>query len=127
MADKTPIDSSAGKKLFKTIAQELIDTDHPGDHNQALMEIGALVCSPKKPNCAECPLHNSCLAHHQNEPLINSKEGNIMARVIILGSAAAVNDAQHDYTHFLLIGEQDSPILVDAGIQGYYRLTLVKN
>jgi len=69
MADKTPIDSSAGKKLFKTIAQELIDTDHPGDHNQALMEIGALVCSPKKPNCAECPLNNSCLAHHQNEPL----------------------------------------------------------
>lgn len=38
-----------------------------------------------------------------------------MARVVILGSAAAVNDAQHDYTHFLLIGEQDGPILVDAG------------
>lgn len=38
-----------------------------------------------------------------------------MARVVILGSAAAVNDAQHDYTHFLLIGDDDSPILVDAG------------
>jgi ribonuclease Z len=38
-----------------------------------------------------------------------------MARVVILGSAAAVNDATHDYTHFLLIGEQDTPILVDAG------------
>lgn len=38
-----------------------------------------------------------------------------MARIHILGSAAAVNDAQHDYTHFLLIGEQDGPILVDAG------------
>ncbi|RMG79365.1 MAG: MBL fold metallo-hydrolase [Chloroflexi bacterium] len=38
-----------------------------------------------------------------------------MARIVILGSAAAVNDADHDYTHFLLIGEQDSPILVDAG------------
>ena len=38
-----------------------------------------------------------------------------MARVIILGSAAAVNDAQHDYTHFLLDGEEDNPILVDAG------------
>jgi ribonuclease Z len=38
-----------------------------------------------------------------------------MARVVILGSAAAVNDAQHDYTHFVLIGEQDTPILVDAG------------
>lgn len=38
-----------------------------------------------------------------------------MARVVILGSAAAVNDARHDYTHFLLIGKEDSPILIDAG------------
>jgi len=38
-----------------------------------------------------------------------------MARVVILGSAAAVNDAQHDYTHFLLIGENDTPVLIDAG------------
>lgn len=38
-----------------------------------------------------------------------------MARIVILGSAAAVNDAQHDYTHFLLIGERSTPVLVDAG------------
>ena len=38
-----------------------------------------------------------------------------MARVTILGSANAVRDSQHDYTHFLLTGEEDSPILVDAG------------
>lgn len=38
-----------------------------------------------------------------------------MAQIVILGSAAAVNDAQHDYTHFLLQGEEDTPILVDAG------------
>jgi ribonuclease Z len=38
-----------------------------------------------------------------------------MARVVILGSAAAVNNTEHDYTHFLLIGRQDNPILVDAG------------
>jgi ribonuclease Z len=38
-----------------------------------------------------------------------------MARIVILGTAAAVNDAQHDYTHFVLIGERNPPILVDAG------------
>ncbi len=38
-----------------------------------------------------------------------------MARIVILGSANAVSDAKHDYTHFLLIGERDSPVLVDAG------------
>lgn len=38
-----------------------------------------------------------------------------MAKFIILGSAAAVNDANHDYTHILLVGERDSPVLIDAG------------
>ncbi len=38
-----------------------------------------------------------------------------MARITILGSAAAVNDATHDYTHFLLHGQNNTPILVDAG------------
>jgi ribonuclease Z len=39
----------------------------------------------------------------------------IMARIVILGSAAVVPDATHDNTHFVLIGERDSPILVDCG------------
>ena len=38
----------------------------------------------------------------------------IMARIIILGSAAAVNDAEHDYTHFIIEGES-GPILIDCG------------
>jgi ribonuclease Z len=38
-----------------------------------------------------------------------------MARLVILGSSNAVNDAKHDYTHFVLIGEKDTPVLVDAG------------
>lgn len=38
-----------------------------------------------------------------------------MAKIVVLGSAAAVNDAEHDYTHFLIIGEKTSPILIDAG------------
>ncbi len=38
-----------------------------------------------------------------------------MARIIVFGSAAAVNDAKHDYTHFLLQGEHEGSVLVDAG------------
>ena len=38
-----------------------------------------------------------------------------MARVIILGTSGAVCNARHDYTHFLLIGERDGPVLIDAG------------
>lgn len=56
----TPIDSTLGIKEFKNLAQILLDKNNPGDHNQALMEFGALICTPKKPKCNECPFSNSC-------------------------------------------------------------------
>ena len=57
-----PIDSTTGKKKFKELAQELIDPEQPGDYNQAVMELGAMVCKPKNPSCFECPLNDSCFA-----------------------------------------------------------------
>ncbi len=60
--DETPIDSTQGKKVFSQYAQELIDLEEPAEHNQAIMELGALVCTPKNPNCDACPLQESCLA-----------------------------------------------------------------
>ena len=59
-ADDTPIDSSAGKKRFTTYANELKFDSEIGDFNQAIMEMGAIVCAPKKPNCLFCPLATSC-------------------------------------------------------------------
>jgi len=38
-----------------------------------------------------------------------------MAKIVILGSAAAVSDADHDNTHLLLVGDEDGPVLIDAG------------
>lgn len=58
----TPINSAQGIKQFKALATSLIDTKNPGDHNQAIMEFGAIQCKPKKPNCLVCPLESSCVA-----------------------------------------------------------------
>ncbi len=58
----TPIDSTGGRKQFRTLASELLDRKHPGDHNQALMELGATVCTPRNPRCGECPLARKCIA-----------------------------------------------------------------
>lgn len=57
-----PIDSSDGKKYFAQLADKLLDRKNPAIHNQAMMEIGATICKPKNPLCAECPLNNSCEA-----------------------------------------------------------------
>ena len=63
---ETPINNEKGAKCFKTLADTLLDTKHPGQHNQALMEFGALHCVPKHPDCTTCPLQAHCLAfvHH---------------------------------------------------------------
>jgi len=65
-----PIDTGKGKKAFNDLAKDLIRGTNPGMHNQALMEFGALQCTPKNPNCTECPLNEKCFAflnHKINE------------------------------------------------------------
>ena len=63
---KTPIDSTAGKKQFQELAEVLISKKDPGMHNQALMEFGALQCTPKSPDCKKCPVSTSCFALQNN-------------------------------------------------------------
>jgi A/G-specific adenine glycosylase len=65
-AEKSPINSPQGKKIFKELACELIKNQDPSVFNQAMMEFGALQCVPKNPNCRECPLNSACTAKIQN-------------------------------------------------------------
>ena len=58
----TPININEGQNLFARLADELLDRNHPGLHNQAMMEFGALQCTPKNPDCLHCPLQPHCLA-----------------------------------------------------------------
>lgn len=61
MAD-IPIDRTEGKKYFEKKASELLDQKSPGTHNQAMMELGALICRPASPICRECPVSAFCKA-----------------------------------------------------------------
>lgn len=58
----TPIDTPQGKRIFAELANELLDKKRPGIYNQAIMEFGALQCTPANPNCGNCPLSDMCLA-----------------------------------------------------------------
>ncbi len=58
-----PVNKSSSHKIFKRDADSLLDRRHPGLFNQALMELGALVCKPKKPDCNGCPVHSMCRAN----------------------------------------------------------------
>ena len=62
-----PIDTSEGKTYFARLAQQLLDTEHPADYNQAIMDFGALQCVPKNPICNQCPFADSCVAHNMQQ------------------------------------------------------------
>jgi A/G-specific adenine glycosylase len=62
MGIDVPIDSTQGKKIFARMADELMDKRRPALYNQAIMDFGALQCTPASPDCLACPLADSCMA-----------------------------------------------------------------
>jgi A/G-specific adenine glycosylase len=58
---------SAINQLWE-ISDRLLDPDNPRDFNQALMDLGATLCTAKQPDCARCPWQKFCLAYLQDEP-----------------------------------------------------------
>jgi A/G-specific adenine glycosylase len=62
-----PIDSTFGRKEFSDLANLLLDQKNPAIYNEALMEFGALQCTPKNPDCINCPFRDQCVAYTTNE------------------------------------------------------------
>ncbi|MGD9558522.1 MAG: A/G-specific adenine glycosylase, partial [Mangrovibacterium sp.] len=62
----TPVNSTAGKKEFAALANQILDRTRPGEYNQAIMEFGALYCKPQNPDCLSCILSHRCIAFAQH-------------------------------------------------------------
>jgi len=58
-----PVNKSFSYQIFKAAAEKLLDHRQPGMFNQAVMELGALVCTPRNPDCPHCPIHSLCRAY----------------------------------------------------------------
>ncbi len=58
----TPINSTEGKREFAALAQTLLPHGQAGTFNQALMDFGAIQCTPQSPHCTVCPLAETCVA-----------------------------------------------------------------
>jgi A/G-specific adenine glycosylase len=65
MAMEEPIDKPSTKARMLEILNEWIDPRRPAIFNQAIMEFGALQCTPQKPNCEACTLQSNCLAYEK--------------------------------------------------------------
>lgn len=56
------------KRRLRSLANEAVSRDHAGDYNQAIMELGALICTPRSPSCLVCPIQTICQAQASGDP-----------------------------------------------------------
>ena len=61
-----PMDTGEGKRVFRKMADEMLDVSQPALYNQAIMDFGAMVCTPKSPSCETCPLLETCSARRSD-------------------------------------------------------------
>ena len=64
----TPLGETKTEKLLWNVSESLIPKGHAGSFNEALMDLGATVCTPNKPSCSLCPLRNLCRAKATGNP-----------------------------------------------------------
>jgi len=55
-----PVRPAVGRRAIQQFADDFLNPEHPGDHNQAMMELGARVCRPKRADCLLCPIQEAC-------------------------------------------------------------------
>ena len=97
---------------LRRLSATLVDPKRPGDFNQALMELGALVCVPRSPRCGECPLRSVCLALEQEtvdeRPALKSKK---KLREVDVAVVVAVARDDSGEIQFLLRKRPDTGLL----------------
>jgi A/G-specific adenine glycosylase len=113
-----PIDSTQGQKKFSQLAHQLLPEGNSSAHNQAIMEFGALHCTPKAPKCADCPLAVECVARAQK------KQSELPVK-------ARKTKVRNRYLHYLHISFQDKSLWIqrnEKGIwQGLYTFPMIES
>ncbi|MCL2097216.1 MAG: A/G-specific adenine glycosylase [Bacteroidales bacterium] len=96
---ETPIDTTTGKKEIYALVEELLPRKEAGRFNQALMDFGSLVCTPKNTQCAACPLSEACFAFNHAKVAalpIKSKKVAVRSRYF---HYFIVSDGHYTYLH----------------------------
>ncbi|MCX6353037.1 MAG: A/G-specific adenine glycosylase [Bacteroidetes bacterium] len=116
--DEIPINENGAEKHYSILANSLLDKKNPGDFNEAMMELGAMICTPQNPKCEECPINRFCKA----------KENNLTEILPIKLKKLKVRTR---YLHYLFIHDAKNLILKkrEAGDiwQGLYDFPLEEN
>jgi len=93
-AIRKPVDDPREQKKLRLLAARLIPVRHPGDFNQALMDLGATICKAQHADCSRCPLAGLCRARLQNLQSILPITGKAPAIPRRQAAAAVIRDAK---------------------------------
>ncbi|MGC8864517.1 MAG: A/G-specific adenine glycosylase [Bacteroidales bacterium] len=110
-AIEEPVDKAQGRRSCMEAGQQLISHSQPGRFNQAVMELGALICTPGKPKCGVCPIRDFCMAYVrgiQNE--LPRKE-----------SQVKVKDMEINYLVLLVVDEKGFSLIMKRRNKGIWR------
>lgn len=114
--------SAASKKLHWELATQLVDVERSGDFNQAVMELGATICTPKGPLCGECPIKRHCQAYKRQQrgqgsvmdfpPKVEkAPPKDVHLSLCILEEITRKNGKQAAETRFLLVQRPEGGLL----------------
>eukprot|EP01135_Chromosphaera_perkinsii_P001791 Nk52_evm60s210 gene=Nk52_evmTU60s210 len=85
------LNTSFANELFWDLAHNIVCPEHPGDFNQAVMELGATICSPTNPQCSSCPVRTLCRAHEEVR-VNNSCDGDTFREAKLVGKSSCPNE-----------------------------------
>jgi A/G-specific adenine glycosylase len=112
------IDETSTKKLISMLSNEALNRKNAGDYNQAMMELGATICTPKSPKCELCPLEINCVA----------KKKSLQS---ILPVRSKKTKVRNRYFHYLVRISAGETFLVRRGEgdiwQGLYEFPMVES
>ena len=112
----------SGAKLSREAAwgraEQLLDHDRPGDFNQAMMELGATVCTPRAPQCLLCPLVSFCKTRGVHEPIAIAPRQRKELRYALSRSNGSVLLVQRPADASLMAGMWELPSLAAERVNG---------
>jgi A/G-specific adenine glycosylase len=112
-----------GEKIWEA-ADALLDRNRPGDFNQAMMEVGATVCTPRAPACLTCPIVNLCATRGEPMPLNKpAPKKNCEVHYALICRNGDVFLTQRDKSLSLMASMWELPSVVPRGSKTAY-LTL---
>jgi len=90
----SPTPPARNSKALWALSEQLLSREQPRNFNQALMDLGATVCTPKNPSCLECPWSEQCAAYASGDPVAYPvKEASRELPFQVIGVGVVLNDA----------------------------------